>query len=256
MFNLNSTSVEAWKALFGSTANGQSVVAEPGGTALSLDPASGADASARYGRTAITNQTPGGMSSVGGDDRWSGPVRLSDAQVDDLARGIVQRIKDQTKAMGRPFSSLSEFINRPANKELGILQETLDQKQLPTGTPGGTNLNGGRLNNDFLGQFATGGVELQGAPGALRQGDLLQAVGSYINVRSDTFRIRAYGEKRNGNTVVAQAWCEAVVQRVPDFIDPTDAPEKPVATLISNANKTFGRRYVIQSFRWLTPSEI
>ena len=142
MFNLNSTSVEAWKALLGSTANGSSPVAAPTETSLTFDPASGTDIAARYARTLITNQVAGGggMSTVGGDalSRWSGPVQLTDPQLNDLAKGIVQRIKDRTKVMGRPFASLSEFINRNTSKELGILQETFDQKTLPTGTPGGT----------------------------------------------------------------------------------------------------------------------
>jgi Tfp pilus assembly protein PilX len=261
MFNLNSTSVEAWKALLGSTANGSSPVAAPGETSLTFDPASGADVAARYARTLIANQVAGGggMSTVGGDplSRWSGPVQLTDAQLTDLAKGIVQRIKDRTKVTGRPFASLSEFINRNTSKELGLLQETFDQKTLPTGTPGGTALAGGRLNSDFLGSFASGGVEPEGAPGALRQGDFLQAVGSFINVRSDTFRIRAYGEKRSGSVINAQAWCEVIVQRMPEFVDPTDAPETALASLApGSVNATFGRRFTIKSFRWLNSSEL
>lgn len=261
MFNLNSTSVEAWKALLGSTANGSSPVAAPGDTSLTFDPASGADPAARYARTLITNQAAGGggMSNVGGDplSRWSGPIQLTDAQLNDLAKGIVQRIKDRTKVMGRPFASLSEFINRNTSKELGILQETFDQKALPTGTPGGTSLTGGRLNENFLGSFATANIEPEGAPGALRQGDFLQAVGSFINVRSDTFRIRAYGEKRSGSIITAQAWCEVIVQRTPDYVDPKDAPETALASLAPNSvNAIFGRRFIIKSFRWLNSSEL
>jgi hypothetical protein len=261
MFNMNSTSVEAWKAVLGSTANGSTPVAAPGDASLTFDPASGNDSSARYARTLIANQVAGGggMSAVGGDplSRWSGPIRLTDAQLTDLANGVVQRIKDRTKTMGRPFASLSEFINRPADKESGILQETFDQKTLPPGTPGGTSLGGGRLNTDFLGQFKSGTVEQEGAPGALRQGDFLQAVGSFVNVRSDTFRIRAYGEKRNGSVVAAQAWCEVIVQRMPEYVDPVDAPETAFASLAPGAvNATFGRRFVIQSFRWLNSSEL
>ncbi|MEO8615400.1 MAG: hypothetical protein ABI600_09685, partial [Luteolibacter sp.] len=257
MFNLNSTSVEAWKALLGSTANSASVVATPGDSFITFDPATGNDPAARYARTLITNQIAGGFASVGGDARWSGPIKLSDAQLTDLAKGIVQRIKDRVKIMGRPFSSLSEFINRPAGKELGLLQESLDQKKLPDGTPGGTSLSGGRLNNDFLGQFIDGTVEPEGAPGAIRQGDLLQSVGSFINVRSDTFRIRAYGEKRNEQTgaVEGRAWCEALVQRVPTYIN-SSVPAEAKITPADPVNFIFGRRFEIKSFRWLNSSEI
>lgn len=278
MFNLNSTSVEAWKSLLGSAANGASVVAAPAsdgtaGSTTTYDPVSGRDPLARYARTLITNHVMPIDTTVGNDSRWSGPVQLSDKQLTDLAAGVVQRIKNQTAFMNRPFASLSEFINRPADKDLGLLQETFDQKVIPDGTPGGRPLSDGRLNGNngkgFLDEFHyhTSGpgtpvtsMEPQGAPGALRQGDFLQAVGSFINVRSDTFRIRAYGEKRSGsgaNTVVtARAWCEVIVQRLPDYIDPADAPEKQAASLTSQQNRTFGRRFVIQSFRWLDPSEI
>ena len=279
MFNLNSTSVEAWKALLGSTANGASVVAGPrtggaAGSTTTFDPTSGRDTLARYARTLITNHAMPIDTTLGNDSRWSGPVQLSDKQLTDLAAGIVQRIKNQTAVMNRPFASLSEFINRPADKDLGLLQETFDQSKLPDLS----NLTGGRLNGvtdqGFLGEFHyhTSGpgtpvtlMEPQGAPGALRQGDFLQAVGSFINVRSDTFRIRAYGEKRSGSganmVVTARAWCEAIVQRLPDYIDPADVPEikippPPAASPLKVANQKFGRRFVIQSFRWLDPSEI
>ena len=57
------------------------------------------------------------------------------------------------------------------------------------------------------------------------------------------------------NTVeaVARAWLEATVQRLPEFVDPTD---KPTATPASIANQTFGRRFELVSFRWLKPEEI
>lgn len=253
MFNLNSTSVEAWKAILGSTANGSSVVALPGEDAIGFDPPDGNDKEPRYGRTLVCNQTKGGSDMlVGGDGRWSGPVGLTEAQLDDLARGIVQRIKLRANEGKRPIASLSEFVNRTAETECGLIQETFDQSALPDGSA----LQGARLNRDFLGNFASGGIEPEGAPGALRQGDFLQSVGSFVNVRSDTFRIRAYGECRSGSEVTARAWCEAIVQRTPEFVDPADAPETELAELTRVSNKRFGRRFILESFRWLNPSEL
>jgi hypothetical protein len=55
--------------------------------------------------------------------------------------------------------------------------------------------------------------------------------------------------------VLATAWCEAIVQRVPDFVDATDQPTAIFKDL-KPINQTFGRRYEIISFRWLTPSEV
>ena len=91
----------------------------------------------------------------------------------------------------------------------------------------------------------------------LTQGDLLTALAPIITARGDTFTVRAYGESRNasGTTVVARAWCEATVQRVPEYTDPSDEPEADIASL-SEPNEIFGRRFVITSFRWLNASEI
>jgi hypothetical protein len=52
---------------------------------------------------------------------------------------------------------------------------------------------------------------------------------------------------------VARAWCEATVQRFPEYLDPADAPE---AIATSEANIRFGRRFEIIAFRWLSPGEI
>jgi len=53
------------------------------------------------------------------------------------------------------------------------------------------------------------------------QGDVLQSIGSVLTARSDTFVIRTYGEVLNplDSTAapISRAWCEAVVQRLPDY---------------------------------------
>jgi len=102
-----------------------------------------------------------------------------------------------------------------------------------------------------------------GSAGHLRQAALLTAIGSQITVRADTFTIRAYGDARDptGTKILSRAWCEAVIQRVPDYVDPTDAPEAqdgwPQATnKLSPVNALFGRRLKVQSFRWLSSNEI
>ena len=87
------------------------------------------------------------------------------------------------------------------------------------------------------------------------QGDVLQSLAPVLQVRSDYFKIRTCGETLDAaGNVVARAWCEAVVQRSPQFIDSSDTAEKTY-TSINTLNKTFGRRYDIVSFRWLNDSE-
>jgi hypothetical protein len=63
----------------------------------------------------------------------------------------------------------------------------------------------------------------------------------WLTTRSDTFRIRAYGEAVNpadSSRMEASAYCEAIVQRTTDVIP------------------GFGRRFVITYFRWLGPDDI
>lgn len=117
------------------------------------------------------------------------------------------------------------------------------------------------------------GTSAAGAPQFLTQADVLTAIGSQLTARSDTFVIRTYGEvvdpvnsTATTPVVLGQAWCEAVVQRLPDYIDQADALIKdPVTGLPNNAtppstagavNQKFGRKLKVISFRWLTAQDI
>jgi Tfp pilus assembly protein PilX len=106
------------------------------------------------------------------------------------------------------------------------------------------------------------GFRSTGIPGWITQADVLQAIGPSIAVRSDTFRIRAYGEALgpDGKIVIARAWCEAIVQRVPGYVDPSNAPSERMASAsdsaITTTNQKFGRKFEITSFRWLAQNEI
>ena len=109
----------------------------------------------------------------------------------------------------------------------------------------------------------------EGIAGDIRQADLLRPLAPRLSARSDTFRIRAYGEAldKNGN-VLAEAICEAVVQRMPEYLDPltdpdnnepwderTDELDSDSANL-NATNEAFGRRYALIRFRWLSSAEI
>jgi hypothetical protein len=118
-----------------------------------------------------------------------------------------------------------------------------------------------------------------GAPGYLTQADVLQTIGHQLTVRGDTFVIRTYGDARDASgRIVARAWCEAVVQRIPEYVAsrPPGAPSaaagnnplEPAAIPATNGftytansallpvNQKHGRRFVVESFRWLNPSEV
>ena len=100
------------------------------------------------------------------------------------------------------------------------------------------------------------GFRSTGIPGWLTQADVLQVIGPSITAKSDTFRIRAYGEALDASgKPKAKAWCEAIIQRMPSYLDPANAPTARGAEL-SDINKIYGRKYQIVSFRWLSPQEI
>lgn len=96
-----------------------------------------------------------------------------------------------------------------------------------------------------------------GANGCLFQGDLLQALGPVLATRSDTFRIRAYGEANEETGTAQGAVLELIVQRTPDYIDPSNAPHDRLRdSKKSPINVLLGRRFIILSFRWLATNEI
>ncbi|MEI6460767.1 MAG: hypothetical protein WCO73_02335 [Verrucomicrobiota bacterium] len=96
-----------------------------------------------------------------------------------------------------------------------------------------------------------------GANGCLFQGDLLQALGPVLATRSDTFRIRAYGEANDETGTGQGAVLELVVQRTPDYLDPANLPHDRLRdSKKSPINVLLGRRFIILSFRWLATNEI
>lgn len=89
---------------------------------------------------------------------------------------------------------------------------------------------------------AAEGYMTEGLPGWLTSADILARLGSVLTSRGDTFLVRAYGEYGTKNNL-SKAWCEAVVQRLPEPVE-------------KNQMNKFGRRYIIVGFRWLAPDEI
>jgi hypothetical protein len=268
-FNVNSDSVGAWKALLGSMRDadlkGWSLTdmapdKKTGFTRFGLPIAGDADNAAKTG----------GIDVAGNARRWAGFRALTDEQIDTLATNIVEQIRLRGAQDQAPSLSVGEFVNRRLGSAsgmqvlAGLLQtaidkskvndkfHALDSKDLSTVTPP----NPAALTN-IANPQARQGKSAEGAPSILTQGDLLMALAPVITVRGDTFRIRSYGEsKAKDGTVEAKAWCEAVVQRLPEYLDSSEKPELKTAQLTKDANIRFGRRFVITSFRWLSPEEV
>jgi len=191
--------------------------------------------------------------------QWTGRRVLSEEEIDSLAQGIVKEVRKRG-----PFLSLADFINRrPGNDEdlarAGAIQSALDSEEVKINAAyqSGDRAISSAVSGRFAFPEAEEGPSGYGAPGIVKQADILTPIAPVLSARSDSFIIRTYGESvdKDGK-VLARAWCEAVVERNRNFIDPADAPETPLANLKSGANEAFGRRYELTSFRWLHPDEI
>jgi len=268
MFNVNSTSVEAWKALLGHARNLDKIAMH------GADGIVEADTSDKHAVTrgavatdveAGTNPSFGGASNKASE--YTGFRSLSDEQIADLA----QKVVDQVRLRG-PFLSLSEFVNRQlsSNNDLALagaiqsainnlsddpmaeLRDPNNSMSAKTMLPTDPKLSGAGY--EF--NEAAEGDSAYGAPGWIRQADILRPIAPILSVRDDTFTIRTYGDALDKNgKVIAQAWCEAIVKRTREFCDKSDAADSIDPPAIPR-NVTFGRYYEIVSFRWLNADEV
>jgi hypothetical protein len=265
-FNINSTSVDAWRALLASFCE-DDVTRRDG----AVDNAGG---DSPYTRLDMPFAAPIMDPTVDDTDSFRGYRRLSADQVQDLAERIVEEVK-----LRGPFGSLAEFVNRMPNQDApdsedsenafrlrGALAAAIDKAGInatlqdaslavvPSGIPG-------------VVAEAEAGWRTENLPGWLSQADILARLGSVLSARSDTFRIRAYGESINPVTGEAvSVRCEAILQRLPEFVDseanvaytpvqPAEAQDAGLAVL-SATNTLLGRRFVIVDFQWLSDEEI
>ncbi|MGE9267343.1 MAG: hypothetical protein ACQKBY_04545, partial [Verrucomicrobiales bacterium] len=243
-FNVNSTSIDAWEAFLSGT------FTLPVGKMNAEGRLTGFTTADKVRFPRAASHLGEGMDSSSIDDNfWTGFRELEQDEVRALATAIVAEIQKRGPAL-----TLADFVNRDlANDETGksgILQAALDQ----TINQGLDSDYGADADSASYPHIPAGNSQAAGFPGQLLQGDLLQALSPYMTVHSDTFTIRAYGESRQGDTIHARAYCEATVQRYPDPV-PTAGSASPLAEL-ANPSSPFGRRFRLQSFRWLKPSEI
>ena len=226
-FNLNSTSVEAWRAVLGASRQAEEEtdggwgVAEDGVTppAFFRLPFYGAWADDVYGQASDASSLPKAFGSAA----RALDKDLGEDQIHVLCQGIV----DKVEADG-PFASVADFLNA------GVLQEAIDEVGVTRG-----------LDLPPINANVPAGSNLY-----LMQGDLMEALAPMLTVRSDTFVIRACGESEDTFTgQKARAWCEATVRRVPEQVDGSDPMG---ATAVGG----LGRRFEIVSFRWLDAAEV
>lgn len=270
-FNVNSTSTEAWKALLSGLKGEKLNLIVPQGNDYKL------------GDGVTLTDTPVGVASLQNADsfssadlldannpinQWTGYRTISDDEIDELAIAIVKQVK-----LRGPFLSMSDFVNRrldgsnTALSKLGALQAAIDDpdvsinahfRNTPERTIGGrTGSNVDSSVFDFPNAVAASDPIAYGSNPYVDQSEILQNIGNQLTVRGDTFVIRAYGDAldQDGN-VQARAWCEAEVQRTPEYLDASDEPHEDMDKPLSSVNQRFGRKFVITQFRWLSPNEL
>jgi hypothetical protein len=204
---------------------------------------------------------------------------LSKTEIEALATEIVREVKTRG-----PFTSLSDFVNRRLSTDdtgkKGALQAAIDRtninkpyfpaqvsrQQLDNAASLGT---AAGMDWSFPYPENMTGDLSAGAPGYLTQADVLQTLAPHLVTRSDTYKIRSYGDIVNVITgrLEARAWVEVIVQRTPDFVNYPNKDEPPEERRIdppwqqTNAlhnvsNRVYGRRWRIVRVRWLSPEEV
>jgi hypothetical protein len=247
-FNINSTSVPAWTAVL-SAANLKRPVNMPrGNTLLGRD----------RGNFVISRNPNPSVSDASEASRWLGYRELTEEEIHQLAEAVVRQVKQRG-----PFRSLGEFVNRRLSRDkdlalYGALQAALEDPAVDINRDYRGGNNEIKPSDISLANYrfpeAALGSRYQGTPAYISQADLLTPIAPIIQARSDTFLIRSYGEARtpDGSRILARAWCEAVIQRLPDYLDAAaDVSDLPPGRLTSAENRRFGRRFTVVSFRWL-----
>jgi hypothetical protein len=114
------------------------------------------------------------------------------------------------------------------------------------------------------GSTSASGPAASNAPGFLTQADLLSRLGPCLSVRSDTFRVRVYGEamatlgaNRDGDESHFRG--EAIFQRLPDVVEQYEVPSKSSDSPDSPEKEDWNglhRTFALIGFRWLRDNEI
>ncbi len=273
-FNVNSTSVQAWKAVLASMNKSDMVTLWATSAAVETIKTAGIpipSMSLVNGGLANNGTVTAGKIDNVRTNEWNGYRELTTTELEALANSIV----DQVRLRG-PFLSMSEFVNRQVGPESdlsrsGALEAAItaskindnvfkDQTVYAPITLADITSNTNLYN--YKTPAASVGNPAAGAPGWISQGDLMRVIEPTATVRSDTFVVRTCGQAQDSNgNITARAYLEAVVQRIPEYVVSDTGANRPSANAYTDAtvsqdNRFFGRRMKVVSFRWLSSSEI
>ncbi|NNM29151.1 MAG: hypothetical protein HKO57_06495, partial [Akkermansiaceae bacterium] len=264
-FNVNTTSVEAWKGLLTSL-KGKPVAYLDKDSSLSgrLGLGEAVPEGTPVSSFSLPNGPPveGSTADPSDQGQWVGWRSLTDGEIDQLAAAIVKQVR-----IRGPFLSLSDFVNRrldagdPELAAKGALQAALDDESVSINE--GFRAAARTLSDEEIQRMnpkfpeALEGPVAYGSAAYIDQADILRHFAAQLTPRGDTFVIRTYGDSVDAaGRVRGRAWCEAVVQRVPEYLDPADDAHRRHADLTSDINRSFGRTLRVVSFRWLKESEV
>lgn len=237
-FNINSTSTLAWEALLSSpvltppaynlSAPVQSPATEgPGDVSRAgtffRNPVHASTQVDFVARDASQPTDTARMSYLR-DPEWAfsqGIRSFDDAEGRGFLRFLAGEIVERLLERGEPFPTLSSFVNS------GILQASIDAYR----DTGGAGVNDGLFeysNVYFL------------------QNDIVTKLAPVATTRSDTFKIRAYGNYIHPETgeQISEARCEVWVQRLPAKLDNSNS-RSPADSLLNM------RRFEIVDFKWV-----
>ena len=286
-FNVNSTSVHAWSALLASFFGTK--VKDKTGAVTETD----------YESPFLRMNQPHGAPVKAGDAvdsasdvAYLGYRSLSREEIRALATGIVAEVKRRG-----PFRSLAEFVNRTlpdpdahpsdlsydwkdkamkgtlaAAIENSGLNKAFEDEVVPEEANRNLDRALGRAGKSPAGSAAASGPAASHAPGYLTQADLLTRLGPALSARSDTFRVRVFGEAGNpvgdgGRRTSSRLRCEAVFQRLPEAAVREKASDESKGSSTSTPPSSSSsdndddewtglrRQFALIDFRWLPDEE-
>lgn len=266
MFNLNSVRAAAWEAVLrgmGTGGRGYSFTA----TTHDADSAiAGISTETVSNPIARLGQSAGEVWEVSPTaDNFQAVLRqyrrglrgLTATQVSRLAQRITTNVQRRVSTQG-PYRSVESFLAPDALFGGGnVLEYSISEYDDSV-------VGSERINWDQY--FSGAPMKMDtAAPGFITSADLMTALAPVVNVRSDTFVIRAYGERvapvapgDYANTEPqARAWLEAVVQRYPEGVvasDFTNGDAGDWSQMI--ADPVLGRRFRVIALRWLNEDDL
>ncbi|MDR1528703.1 MAG: hypothetical protein LBS22_03930 [Puniceicoccales bacterium] len=176
-------------------------------------------------------------------------------------KNLSEKLTDLMKKRHKPFFSIGEFVNRTIAEDpvrcsrAGDLQKAIDDSKLNAAFE--NHCVNFSKNIPFYDDASASGFLEENLPNVINQADILQTTSHFLCTRGDTFLVRAVGHHVDSRgKVVERAYCEAIVQRVPEYVNKDENAPDDAEENLSRINEKFGRRYKIILFRWLDGSEI